>query len=84
MRVPQEQDGQTPVQFVFIEHPLCTSGIGLEGGECKQAQRPICLSSFPVIPPISASKALAQQLRLWDGGLETQGRGPPGPGYAGA
>lgn len=42
------------------------------------------LPSFPTIPPISASKALAQQLRLWDGGLETQGRGPPGPGYAGA
>lgn len=42
------------------------------------------LPSFPVIPPISASKALAQQLRLWDGGLETQGWGPPGPGYAGA
>lgn len=60
MRVPQEQDGQTPVQFVFIEHPLCTSGIGLEGRECKQPQRPICLSSPStlLIPPMAGTAFL--------------------------
>lgn len=59
MRAPQEQDGQAPVQFVFIEHPLCTSGIGLEGGEYKWAQRPIC----PLPLPPSSHRELAQLSR---------------------